>query len=137
MVDYEVEPYSTISCPENLPEPEPWDWTIVEGGERILAEGVGMTEENFNWAGTFECPDCGHKVFEEIKVNVTTAGRVACVDGTGELECDTWEHLGGFVARFECADCDYSLIDRDGRTITDPYDLREYLMAQHEARKDA
>jgi rubredoxin len=131
MTKYEIPPSST-TCAEGLPVPDPWVWTVIEEGER-----AGRTEENFNWADTFECPDCGHQGFEEIKVNVTTAGKVTCVDGTGELECDSWVHLGGFVARYECENCDYSLIDADGRTITDPYDLREYLIAQHRARKDA
>lgn len=129
MTEYKVE-LSSIICAEGLPAPEPWVWTIEEG------ERVGITDENFNWADTFECPDCGHQGFEEIKVNVTTAGKVTCVDRTGEIECDSWDFLGGFVARYECEMCDYSLIDADGRTITDPYDLREYLMAQYEAREE-
>ena len=134
MPKYEVEPSST-TCKEGLPEPEPWTFTLVE--REFLEDENVEDSEDFNWVCVFECPDCGHHAFEEVKVNVTTVGKVTCVDGTGELDYYGWDTLGGFVARFECENCDYSLVDRHGRTITDPMTLRDYLIAQHRARKDA
>jgi transcription elongation factor Elf1 len=75
----------------------------------------------------FTCPDCkGHRL-EEIMVNVTVASEIIVIHSCGYCEYGEPSNDCGVIDRYQCLDCGFMILTKDGENITDPQELFQHL----------
>lgn len=75
----------------------------------------------------FKCPNCEHKVIEEIMSDVYQLSEIIDIDEYGDILYGEIETSDGSVERYQCKNCGTVLTDSKGKNITDKHSLAKYL----------
>ena len=78
----------------------------------------------------FRCPSiCGNKkrTLEEIMDNCWASSTIK-IDEAGEATYGDTVYDGGYVTRYQCKTCGYTVTNEDGKLITDVDELFQYLV---------
>lgn len=110
-----------------------------------MSESIGIGEY-------FECPECKSDSIDEVMVNVTVSSeitdlnivltrgadgkKVPCVDTDYAIKDETNPTLeDGEIDHYQCMRCCYVLKDDNGKAITTPEELYEWLIEHEEKRE--
>lgn len=97
-----------------------------------------MSETSIVVSDYFKCPSCKCDVIEEVQVDVTLSSKLTDIhyeDECTEIEYDedvSWD--GGFVDRYQCANCGLIIKDEEGKSV-EYEDLAEWLIEHKEKRE--
>ena len=72
----------------------------------------------------FKCPSCGHGFYEEVQVDITVATtcRVEQHDNGFEIVYGDATNSDGYVDRYQCCGCGYTIVDHNSPHTEDGLD---------------